>query len=359
VPARDLTSAQRAAWSELADRAASPNPVFEPDFVMAAARGLAANELHVLIVREGSEWLAALPVTKLRSWKGVPGPCLANWMHFYCFLGTPLVAGDDLEQALATLLDHGLRSSGSVVLDTIDADGPLAEPLFATVSSRARAVVLQRFERAALRRRPQPDYLQQTLSSGHRSELRRKFRRLQEAVGELTVTDRRDHPDAYDEFMELERAGWKGAEGTALACDPAHAAFFREMCERFAARGRLQLLALAGEQSTVAMMCNLIAGDVTFGFKIAFDERFGKLSPGMQLQSAQIERFHHGPCSWIDSCTDPENAEMKRVWPDRRLLLTAVAVRRHAAAALIYVQWRAVAVAANVRSRRRSRLAGA
>ena len=105
-------------------------------------------------------------------------------------------------------------------------------------------------------------------------------RRLQERVGELTVRDRSGERDAYEEFLALERSGWKGTAGTAMASDPGHAEFFRELCSAFADAGRLQLLSLDGEQRTVAMKCNLIAGEVTYCFKIAFDEQLSQLSPG-------------------------------------------------------------------------------
>lgn len=350
MSARELSAKDLAAWSQLAARAVSPNPFFDPDFLFPAARGFDAD-VHLLVVRNGSGWLAALPVHRLRSWRGVPGSCVANWMHPYCFLGTPLVADHDVESTLATLIDRGLRARPCVALSWIDADGSLAEPLSAALRTRARMVAIQEFDRAVLRRRADTNYLEHALSARHRSDLRRTYRRLVEAVGPLTLTDRSDDPRAYEEFLALERSGWKGARGTALACIPGHAAFFREMCQRFAAGGRLQLLSLESEQRTVAMVCNLTAGDAVFGFKVAFDERLVRLSPGKHLQVAQIERFHRDRFAWIDSCADPGSPELNRLWPDRRQLRTAVAVRRGAAAAPIYAKWKGVAAALRYRSR--------
>jgi CelD/BcsL family acetyltransferase involved in cellulose biosynthesis len=103
---------------------------------------------------------------------------------------------------------------------------------------------------------------------------------------------------------------------------PSHAAFFREVCEGFAAVGRLQLFELHGGGRTVAMKCNLVAAPGLFTVKIAHDEELGKFSPGVQLEVENVEKFHETDLDWMDSCATPENETFNRLWPDRRRIAT-------------------------------------
>jgi CelD/BcsL family acetyltransferase involved in cellulose biosynthesis len=289
------------------------------------------------------------------SWRGVPGRALVGWRHMYCFLATPLVAGPNIEAVLAELIAGGLRTAGCLILDYVDADGALAEPLARALAAGAWCVELERFERAAIHRRANNDYLEQTVSAGHRGNLRRVRRRLEAGVGELTLRERSDDPAAYDEFVSIEGAGWKGAAGTAFACDPRHLKFFREMCAHFADSGRLELLALSSEERTVAMKVNLRAGQGTFGFKTAFDETLSRFSPGIQLEIESMAHFHASPSAWIDSCSDASNETLNRIWGDRRPLQAVVACRRGALGAPPYAAWTVATAALAARRRRAER----
>ena len=58
-----------------------------------------------------------------------------------------------------------------------------------------------------------------------------------------------------------------------------HAALFREICASFAGAGWLQLLGLVAGDRTIAMECDLVAGDAIDCFKIAdHDETLGRFS---------------------------------------------------------------------------------
>jgi CelD/BcsL family acetyltransferase involved in cellulose biosynthesis len=348
----DLGRLDLAAWEELGAAAVSRNPFAEREFVLPAARGWGVDDLGVLVVRDGTQWLAALPVRSVRSWRSVPGRCLAGWRHSYCYLGTPLVAGGgDPEAILAMLIRRGLQVGGCLGLDWLDVDGPLAGALTAALASASRPVEVEQFERAALYRRDQPDYLEQTLSARHRKEYQRKLRLLEREVGELTLRDRSDDPAAYERFLELERSGWKGKAGTAMASRPGHGEFFIEMARGFARSGRFLMLSLESEQRTVAMRCDLLAGEISFNFKVAFDEQLGRFSPGIQLYIANLERFHASGRAWSDSCADADNATLNRLWFGRRGLRSVVATPRRVTRALPYVKWRLAAEALPLRRR--------
>jgi CelD/BcsL family acetyltransferase involved in cellulose biosynthesis len=331
IDLRAPSASDLARWRELATRAIEPNPFFEPEYVLPLARGLGQQaEVRLLVARDGEEWQACLPVYPTKNWHRIPLRSLSTWRGhvLYGLLGTPLVSSDRAEESLSALLD-GMRQAEPRTrfagLDWVADDKAMSEPLAGALSSLSPAPLpFSRFERAALRRRPEPTYLEETLSSKHRRELRRQRRKLAEALdGEPEMVERAGEDAAYERFVALEGAGSKGDRGVVVNADPGHVEFFMEMCRGFAEMGRLQLLELNSSGPVVAAKCNLLAGDTIFCFKIAYDEKWSAYSPGIMLESDMIEYFHdESSASFMDSCADPNNAMINRLWPDRRPITT-------------------------------------
>lgn len=321
-----VTERDLGAWRDLAARAIEPNPFFEADFVLAASAGLRPGRVCLVVVESTDGWEACLPV-KVWRWRGVPLPCLASWRHRYCFLGTPLVSGADPSQALRALVDRSLAKRGisAIALTWIARGGAVAGALEDALQAELRpASYRDGFERALLVRRADANYLDD-MRPHHRRELRRARRGLErEAGGPVEVLDRSGSTEAVEDFLSLEASGWKGRAGTAFASADGQASILHRACEAFAASGRLQLLAMTAGGRPVAMKCNFLAGDGVFCFKIAFDESFAKFSPGVQLEVENVDRFHQGSAAWMDSCADPDNDMINRLWPDRRRLDTVL-----------------------------------
>lgn len=334
-----LASRQISAWEELSARAISPNPFMEPDYVLPAMRAWGVDDVGILVVRQGRDWLAAVPVRRARSFRGVPGRCLVIWRHDYCYLGSPLVRGDDPASHAAALLARGLRDFPCVALEWVDADGPLGPALSETFRTESRPVELNRFDRAALRR--VEGEIEIRLSRSSRRTYARRRRQLEGEVGPLTTRDESTDVVAYERFLEIERSGWKGKVGTAMACRPRHGEFFVEVCRRFAEKGRLQMLSLANDHHTVAMACDLIAGTTRFALHACFVEEFSRFSPGIQLEFALVPYFNAGGYQLVDSCTAPYNTTLNKLWPERRRLQTVIATARRPGAVPAYAKWKA------------------
>src|SRR5205823_14406944 len=64
--------------------------------------------------------------------------------------------------------------------------------------------------------------------------------------------------------------------GVALTTVEGETAFFREMCERFGAAGRLHLVALEGGGQTLAMNVWIRGGAGIFMIKWSFDEKYSQ-----------------------------------------------------------------------------------
>jgi CelD/BcsL family acetyltransferase involved in cellulose biosynthesis len=313
--------------------------------VLPAARALpGGDEVQVLVIRDRHGWLAALPVRQYRRYRRVPGRSLASWRHRYCFLGTPLVSPRDPSSTLTELIVGGVANGSCLVLDWIDADGPLAAPLTDALATAGRSVEIERFERPALYHLVDGAYLENAASAGHRADYRRLRRRLERSVGALSLRDESADPEAPARFMKLESSGWKQAAHTALATS-GHGRLFTEMCAAFASAGRLELLALVGDDEPIAMACNLIGGDTVYGFKVAYDERFRRDGPGMQLMISSLDHFHELGMRRLDSCAAADSAWASRLFPGRRPLRTVVATPRSVRGAARSATWWSAAAA--------------
>lgn len=328
VPLAELGERDLAAWRRLADRAAEPNPFFDPDFVLSAAKALGEwDEVAVVQASDEGDWTACLPVRRYARWHRVPLPGLATWRHSYCLLGTPLAAPGHEDEALAGIVAEMQGTDGTAFtsLDWVPTEGAIATAL--TEGSPRQPIAFECFSRATLLRRADGDYLDGWVKSKDRREFRRRSRLLGEELGgEPELVDRSGDPAAVEDFLELEVSGWKGEGGTALASNPAHADFMRETARDFAARGTLQLLFLEVAGQGVAARCSFVSGGVDFCFKVAYDEQFARFGPGRDLELRMIDRFHADTSlQWMDSCTAPDNEMYNRLWRDRRELTTTVA----------------------------------
>jgi CelD/BcsL family acetyltransferase involved in cellulose biosynthesis len=318
-PADELSEQEIASWRELSEQALEPNPFHDPDFVLAAAEGLRPDGLGILVVADGNEWLCCLPVHRRRGWRRVPLSGLVTWKHLYCFLGTPLVRTGGGESALERLIEEGRRHGGSFFgLDLLATDGPVGAALErAHAGMGSRPVELRAFDRATLERRPEQSYL--ALSAKHRRNFERLRRRLEDDLSSpLELRDRSADPAAWQEFLDAEASGWKGDSGTALAA-LGHGDLFLEICRRLAPRGMLQLIAVEAGGRTAAMLCSLVAGGTAFTFKLAAAADLLQYSPGVQAEILYLDYFHaNDRLQAADSCAEPSNQMINRLWPDRR-----------------------------------------
>jgi hypothetical protein len=320
LPANDL-----AASSQLADRAAEPNPFFRPEFVLANVieRGAPAE---LLVVRDDARWLACLPIRTRPPSLRLPVPQLEGLIDEYSLFGTPLIDRESLGPATDALIDliRAERRAAVLVLGKFDPDGPVGAAIAAAAMRRGmRPIVYSDEDRAAWRRSSDPGHAGVRLNRSDSRELARRSRLLStELGGELLVVDHSLEPAAWDTFLAMENSGWKAERGTALGSTAADAAFFRHMCAAMSAAGLLEVVALEVGGHTVAMECHLVDAGVLYSFKIAHEPEFRKFSPGTQLKYRVIESFHQRGLVLADSCAVPSNLHMNRLWPERRRMQT-------------------------------------
>jgi CelD/BcsL family acetyltransferase involved in cellulose biosynthesis len=332
------------AWEELAAEALEPNVFHEHWMLLPAVQAFARGKdtrFVLILVHDKRDPLAAaklgalFPLEHLSRYRGFPFRHLTLWQHPHCFLSTPLVRRNHARECLAAFLEWLARNpQGEQVMAWRDvaADGPFFRVLADVLNESGQVSFLsERHGRALLRPRADGEaYLAEALPGKSLKEFRRLARRLAES-GPAEYVELRESDDAgpwIKGFLELEASGWRGRGATALDSTPAGRRFFTSAATGAARRGRLMMLGLRVDGRFVAMKCNLLAGDGAFAFKIAFDERYRRFSPGALLELENIRRFHARPgLRWMDSCAAPEHFMANRLWIDRRGLATLMTAK--------------------------------
>ncbi|KKW94199.1 MULTISPECIES: GNAT family N-acetyltransferase [Sphingobium] len=327
--ARAYMPAQRTRWAALAEEAAEPNAFYMPDMLCAALDHLADDiGVRVLEAQQDGVLIGLMPVVVTPRHGRLPIGCVTNWMHDHCFFGAPLIRrGDEVAawRGLLEQLDSAPWAPGFLHLRGLDAAGANAAALEALcVEQRRGRHEIHRHDRAMLRSDLDADsYWETNVRSKKRKELRRLQKRLADmgTVESRLLSDEAELAGWCGEFLALEASGWKGSEGTALACKADDAAFFRAACAAAFEGGRLHFLRMDLDGRAIAMLVNFRHGAGAFSFKIAFDEQLARFSPGVLIEIANLHAVQGDPrIEWMDSCAAADHPMIDSLWAERRTI---------------------------------------
>jgi CelD/BcsL family acetyltransferase involved in cellulose biosynthesis len=325
LPLREA-SITAAEWDSLAGEASEPNPFAERWFAEPGFRNLAGGcDVQLAEIRSGMRFIGLLPLVEAKHYGRLPVRNHQNWLHHHSFLGTPLIRSGQERSfwvALLKLLDGDARARSFLHINGLVEDGPVHRGLVAAAAELGRpSDVVHRSLRALLESSLSPSqYYEQVIRKKKRKELKRLQARLAEMgkVATRRLTGGSELDPWCDDFLALERAGWKGAEGSALGCEARTEAFFREAIAGAAKAGKLEFLRLDLDDKPLAMLVNFITPPGSFSFKIAFDEAFARFSPGVLLQLENLHILDRPDVGWMDSCAAEDHPMINSLWAERR-----------------------------------------
>ena len=327
IPVGQVTEGDICAWRDLAKARDEPNPLFEADCIICGAlppeRGRDVTRdcrggRSFLRLFSGHPGYGGRPAES--TWAGIGRPAFTTLVRRMRWDLTPLVSGErGIEAAtdlLSALTDRSrARDAGILVLERLDADGPVSS----YIESAAKGLGLPIYTyhswvRPVVRRRDELTY-----RSIHGSETLRKFalkrRRLGEQLsGEVQLVDRSatrrplKTPRYRSCRLEDDRTR---AGGGALVLHAGEPEWFREMCDRFRAAGRLVLYSLQVGDSILAMQLMLRGGEGMFDLMMVFDQDYARYSSGEPVVLDAIDRFHGATdAHWLDTCTWRERSDL-------------------------------------------------
>lgn len=276
---RDI-DALAADWDALDQ--AQANPLLGHRWFAAAAATLHADEtLHVIVVRRNSRLLGLAPLVVERR-HGVERLEIIGAAALQEPAG--LLASDP--QVLQTLCASLVSLRRTLVLHRVPCDGGVLPVLRAC--ARGRGILMTARSASCLRvdiTGSWEDYLARR-SSQVRTGLRRKRAAL-EQLGPVAFDPRRpsvaEWPALFEEALDVEADGWKGAGDSSMRRNAALRNFVSELGRRFAADGALRICFLRAGGRAVAMSILLEADRRCWEIKIGYRDSASRASPGRLL----------------------------------------------------------------------------
>jgi hypothetical protein len=320
-------------WSDLAGRAAVPNVFMDPAVALAYDAAW-PDKVRVLLAwadetktetEEQSRLVGAWMLIERRTRLSWPWKALVSPPGPVSYLGTPVIDRGHVAPVLAAMLEAirktpelpkliqaGDMSGGSAVAATLEAVLAGGAGRWRLLETRLRAKLTSCDDPKA--------FWAHSMSARRLQGFARKRRQLgKEGALEVTAVDEPEAvAAALEEFFRLEASGWKAARHSALACDPATERFTRKMVSELAKRRLIAIETLRLNEVPVAMWVLLFSGNAAFTWRTAYDESYGRFSPGALLLEDTTMRLLADPTvALTDSCNHRDVGHQAERWPER------------------------------------------
>ena len=304
-------------WQVLASRALEPNPFYEPWMLLPALRAFGAGQdVRVVLVWRGEQLAGLFPFRREPRHRGLPAATLTSWLHAHGLLCTPLVLADDAPAVLDALF--AWCDASFIEFRYLPAGEPFHRALTQALAARGLKLTVNRaWTRGLLRKN------RATLSGQLRRQFAKKERRLAERgrFEHVTLQPGDDIGRWIEDFLQLEASGWKGRDGSAMACTEVNRRYATEILTAAFRRGRLMMCGLDFDGRPIGRRSSFLAGNGAYAFKTAFDETLAEFSPGVMLELDNIRQLDATPgLEWMDSFTEDANLALDRMWPDQRAM---------------------------------------
>jgi hypothetical protein len=309
-------------WNDLAARLES-NAFMHPAALLAAT-DTGFSKIHVLLAWDGQTMpRRCVGFWALRERRDLPliPTFLEALPYEYAFSSNAVVDGSCVDDVVAAFFDAIGQDASLpkvVSLPCFEADPIIYPAMVRHLSGTGRYRELSRIERP---------FADRSIGSKKRSTSTRKKLRQLSSVGIVEIVNERT-PDgaaaAFETFLELEAASWKGDEGTALLCDAGDAEFTRRLIENLAAFGLASVALLRVDGEAIAAQVLLYSGRRAYTWKTAFKPSFARFSPGVLVADGALRNLvESGRITTIDSCSFP-GGFMAQLLPGRRTLVDAL-----------------------------------
>jgi len=315
-------------WDALSSSATEPNIFYERWMLLPALEHLATEPVRIVLVWDSAGSLIGLfPLAQDQGYRRLPILSSRLWKYAHCFLCTPLIRAGAEEECLSQFLNwasSGDEAGRLLRFETVAGDGPFYQALTKVLAAEKRGnEELDAYHRPVMQTSlPVEEYLQQSLSAKQLRNLRRTKKRLSElgTVDHKVLSSDASLTEWIEHFLLLEQSGWKGKEGTALACNGNERMFFEQAVREASERKQLLITALELNGEPIAMDTAFISGSLCFGFKCAYDDSFATYSPGKLLHLENVKMLlTHPNVRSFDSCMSPDGAA-NCPWNERRLI---------------------------------------
>jgi len=281
----------RASWKSLVEAGVGPNVYMTPEFLEANIRFVQSEPYVVAFLyrdvpaRDRHLVAVAAFCRKPPTWKR-PFTHLVPLANRYFWDPTPLIHPDSEEEIWDALISQladprqPWRTAELVVSD--DAELPEPSGLTSVWDAPSLTGLHKPLSREVYNRRRN--------ASSLKSERRRR-RQLNKQGNVVVTQETQGTQRMLEEFLALESAGWKGERGTAMLSRDSDTIFLRDMASSMDRKGRLVFITLRLDKELIGASLMLRVGTALHAFKLCYDERLRKYSPGLLTAAASIDYF--------------------------------------------------------------------
>lgn len=329
----DATIVDIAKWRRLSSESLEPNVFLDPEFVLPLIEEIPTDQCPRLLIAEDlrtGEWLG-LCLFEVPCWSlSSPFPMARGLSSPYAFQQGWLIAGRSGSRAIDALFGYQLQQRDWHGFQIKNLPTESAQTELMIKAAERMGISISRhgeWERAEYLVQPgmTTEELLRDCSKSRRKSLKR-CRRMLEELGEVQYRlepAQSGHDPRVNDFLRLEKAGWKLLSGTAIGLKRTDEAFFRRMIDGLASEERVLFGELQLNGQTIASTCNLRSGDTLIGFKIGWDSAYSAGAPGLwsELELAAAVSQRYPEIARIDSCA-VKGSYVESVWKDRQGLFS-------------------------------------
>jgi|GEM_PF-1003271 len=332
LDADGLARLDPAEWDDLSANALVENPFYSHEVILAGLKTIdSATPLEALAIRGSEGLLLGLFPFRRRRLPFETADAACNLYQHSC---TPLIRREHALPVLGAWLD-AVRNAADLprfwCFRHMHLDSRFVELLEVSLTGRSlRSVALSLYRRPHLTRLESgiDSHIQQVLPKRRLKDIQRNMRRLRE-LGSLRFERARDAAlveRRLEQFLKLEKAGWKGARGTAFLSNSKDAAFARAaFAPREDGTRSVTIDSLLLDDRPLALSINIQARDTAFTPKGAYDERYRSYSPGLVLEYLVIKAFYEDSETVdMDAATTEDGHVLQGLWNDWKAMGTVL-----------------------------------
>lgn len=155
-------------------------------------------------------------------------------------------------------------------------------------------------------------------SKSTRKSIKRALKKLEKeeiSASYHVINTRAELEQGLRKYGQLESAGWKGREGSAIELDNQQGAFYADVLGAYVDQGGAKIHQLKFNDKVVASLLTIEDDEMNIALKTTYDEAYAKYAPGRLLDYYMLqELLRSGSQLKIENYTNA-SAEDQKWWP--------------------------------------------
>ncbi len=280
-----------AEWQRLCDEVLAREPFLRPEWILAYLRAFAPEaKVIVLSAWANGHLRGVLPLVRgKKRICGLPVSTLTCPANAHCSrFGMVHCGGEEGAAVLHLLWQHVKTIPGwDMFAVPMVPEGNGIDRLIPFALADGYLTARRRSWQALYLPLNSSDAAQPAWMAETRPKFRKNLRRTLRQLEELGTVSMRHcisaDPKALEDFYQLENSGWKGKQGTAIACDPKTRQFYDEIAQGAARHGYLSLDFLELNGKPISAFLGFNYAGCYFLTKAGYDETYQRFGTGQLL----------------------------------------------------------------------------